>query len=245
MSPHHCYGIHTVSTLLKYHPERIRQLFLAKDSPFELHDAVSIQYVQPKTLEKMVGKVNHQGIVAECVRLPPQDDRKLKSWIQARLQPNNDASSRVKLLILDGIQDPHNLGACLRSADAFGIDAVIIPKKNAAKITATVSKVACGAAETMLIFQVVNLARSLSWLKTQGIWLYGADGQSKQLLTDLNFKTISFGLILGNEGHGLRRLTRERCDLLFTIPMCGFVESLNVSVATGICLYAQSLSETW
>ena len=140
------------------------------------------------------------------------------------------------LLILDGVQDPHNLGACLRTADAAGVHAVIAPKDRSASLTPTVRKVACGAAETVPFIQVTNLARTMRFLQEQQIWLFGAcaDGEKTLYQADLN---VPIGLVLGAEGAGLRRLTREHCDMLLTIPMHGFVSSLNVSVATGIFLF--------
>jgi 23S rRNA (guanosine2251-2'-O)-methyltransferase len=140
------------------------------------------------------------------------------------------------LLVLDGIQDPHNLGACLRSADAFGVHAVIAPKDRAVGITATVEKVACGAAETVPYITVTNLARTLRELKEQGIWVVGAAGEAKQNLHSFKH-TGALAFVLGAEGEGLRRLTMETCDELVRIPMLGSVESLNVSVSTGICLF--------
>ena len=140
------------------------------------------------------------------------------------------------LLILDSITDPHNLGACLRSADAAGVHAVIAPKDNAVGLTSTVSKVACGAAETVPYYQVTNLARTLKELQGRGIWLYGTAGEA----SDSVFKTDlrgPIGIVMGAEGKGLRRLTRESCDHLIHIPMAGDVSSLNVSVAGGICLF--------
>ena len=140
------------------------------------------------------------------------------------------------LLVLDGIQDPHNLGACLRSADAAGVQAVILPRDNSAPTTPVVSKVASGAAETVPLFRVTNLARALDQLREAGVWLVGAAGETDQTLFSVDL-TGPLALVLGAEGEGLRRLTREKCDHLVRIPMAGTVESLNVSVAAGICLF--------
>jgi 23S rRNA (guanosine2251-2'-O)-methyltransferase len=140
------------------------------------------------------------------------------------------------LLILDGVQDPHNLGACLRSADAAGVDAVILPKDRSAPLSATARKVACGAAETVPVIRVTNLARSLRAIRDAGVWLYGAAGDAQQSLYEADLSG-PLALVLGGEGRGLRRLTREHCDVLMAIPMAGSVSSLNVSVATGICLF--------
>jgi 23S rRNA (guanosine2251-2'-O)-methyltransferase len=140
------------------------------------------------------------------------------------------------VLVLDGVQDPHNLGACLRTADAAGVTCVIVPRDRAAGLSATVRKVASGAAETMPLIQVVNLSRTLKWLKDRGLWLIGTDGEAKTSLHAADLKGPMV-VVMGAEGAGMRRLTREHCDLLVSIPMAGVVESLNVSVATGIVLY--------
>ena len=140
------------------------------------------------------------------------------------------------ILILDGVTDPHNLGACLRSADAAGVDFVVIPKDKNASVTPVVSKVACGAAESMPIVRVTNLARAMDVLKEQGVWIYGAAGEATESLYRLDCKS-SIALVMGSEDKGLRHLTREQCDGLFSLPMLGTVSSLNVSVATGICLF--------
>ncbi len=140
------------------------------------------------------------------------------------------------LLILDGVQDPHNLGACLRSADGAGVQAVVVPKDRAVSLTETVREVACGAAENVPLVQVVNLARFLDQLKQRGIWLVGTADRASVPLFDLDLAG-PLGLVMGSEGKGLRRLTAEKCDFLAHLPMAGSVSSLNVSVATGICLY--------
>jgi 23S rRNA (guanosine2251-2'-O)-methyltransferase len=140
------------------------------------------------------------------------------------------------ILVLDGITDPHNFGACLRSADAAGVDAVIVPKDKSAPLNATVRKVACGAAETVPVYAVTNLARSLAALKDRGIWLAGLAGEGAVSLTQQDL-TGPLGIVMGSEGEGLRRLTRDACDYLVSIPMAGSVSSLNVSVATGVTLF--------
>lgn len=140
------------------------------------------------------------------------------------------------LLILDTVQDPHNLGACLRSANAAGVHAVIIPKDKSVGITDVVKKVACGAAEVTPVFQVTNLARAIEMLKEKGIWIYGTADDAETTIYQQDFKG-PIALVMGNEGFGMRRLTRDLCDFLFKIPMYGTVECLNVSVATGVCLF--------
>jgi len=139
-------------------------------------------------------------------------------------------------LVLDGVTDPHNLGACLRSAEAAGVQFVIVPKDNSASLTPTVVKVACGAAEVLPLVRVTNLSRTLEWLQSQGVWLVGAAGEAEQDHYQMNL-TGPLAIVMGAEGKGLRRLTRERCDSLIRIPMMGEVSSLNVSVASGICLF--------
>ncbi len=180
-------------------------------------------------LDTLLPGVRHQGVIATL--RPPRErgERELEELLQHLAHP-------PLLLVLDGVQDPHNLGACLRTADAVGVDAVIAPKNRAAGLTATVRKVACGAAQSVPFIRVTNLARTLRQLRSAGIWLIGAAGESDQELyrTDL---TGPLAMVMGAEGHGLRRLTRENCDLLVKIPMTGMVESLNVSVAAAVCLY--------
>jgi 23S rRNA (guanosine2251-2'-O)-methyltransferase len=139
-------------------------------------------------------------------------------------------------LVLDGVQDPHNLGACLRTANGAGVDAVIIPKDRSAKLNATVSKVAAGAAESTPLLEVTNISRCLKDLKNAGVSIYGTSGDANDSLYDFNYQN-PVALVMGSEGDGLRRLTMEQCDHLLKLPMQGSVESLNVSVATGVCLY--------
>jgi len=140
------------------------------------------------------------------------------------------------VLILDQVQDPHNLGACLRTADGAGVDAVIVPKDNSVNLTETVRRVACGAAENVPFVMVTNLSRTMQRLKDAGVWLVGTDDTGSQLLYTVDLKG-PIGIVMGAEGKGMRRLTRENCDFLAKIPMAGKVECLNVSVATGVCLY--------
>ena len=148
----------------------------------------------------------------------------------------DDSPHPVLLLVLDGVTDPHNLGACLRSADAAGVDAVIVPKDKSADLGPTVSKVACGAAEVVPFARVTNIARTLEALKARGVWIYGTAGEAEATLYETDLRG-SVALVMGAEGDGMRRLTRELCDYLIKLPMAGTVSSLNVSVATGICLF--------
>ncbi len=180
-------------------------------------------------MDRLTDEANHQGVVAFCAKTHVYSEAELKQLLQELDKP-------PFLLVLDGVQDPHNLGACFRSADAAGVHAIIAPKDKSVGITPVVSKVACGAAETVPFVQVTNLARTLEDLKEMGIWIYGAAGEAEKTVyqTDL---AGAVAIVLGAEGDGLRRLTRDTCDGLVKIPMLGSVSSLNVSVATGILLF--------
>jgi len=191
---------------------------------------VTIQYVSAKALDRITAAMMHQGVALK---------RRVKAQVQindldALLRTTQDSTAFI--LILDGVQDPHNLGACLRSADAAGVDGIVIPKDRAVQVNATVTKVASGAAEHVPVIPVTNLARSLSAMREAGIWIFGAAEDAATRLYDVDL-TVPMALVLGAEGAGLRRNTREHCDKLFSIPMQGNVESLNVSVAAGVCLY--------
>jgi 23S rRNA (guanosine2251-2'-O)-methyltransferase len=185
--------------------------------------------VERGALDRAAHGANHQGAVA-WVRAPAA--RAEKDLIRIL----DEADGPAFLLILDGVQDPHNLGACLRTADAAGVHALVSPKDNAVGLTPVVCKVASGAAETVPYVQVTNLARTIDGLKERGIWLIGTAGEAESSLFETDL-TAPLALVMGGEGKGLRRLTRGRCDLLVRLPMLGAVESLNVSVAAGICLY--------
>ena len=232
------YGIHAVSQALQRSPEQIKQLWLSQQRKDEkcqqvirLAEKVGLkpQFVSSKVLDKMV-PARHQGVIIECASAHKNYSENDMADLLAK------AGTNALILILDCVEDPHNLGACLRSADAAGVCMVLAPKDRAVGLTATVSKVACGAAENVPFIQVTNLARTLAWLKQQGVWLYGAAGEARASLYQTQFSGIN-ALIMGAEAKGLRRLTREACDQLLKIPMQGQVESLNVSVATGICLF--------
>ncbi|MEA3134329.1 MAG: rRNA (guanosine2251-2-O)-methyltransferase [Gammaproteobacteria bacterium] len=190
---------------------------------------VRIQAASSESLAKLVGAVAHQGAVAAV--------RPLKAWDEHDLIENlTQISGDPLLLVLDGVTDPHNLGACLRTADAAGVHAVIIPKDRSAGVDGVVRKVAAGAAEFVPVAAVTNLARALDLLKERGIWVVGTDAEAAQTLYHADLKR-PLGLVLGAEGSGMRRLTRERCDFVVRIPMAGQVESLNVSVAAGVALF--------
>ena len=181
----------------------------------------------------------HQGVVAEAVNAPPVHGEPTQPnlWREADLfKAVENKGGPVLILVLDGITDPHNLGACLRSADAAGVDAVVVPKDKSADLNATVRKVACGAAEVVPFVKVTNLSRTLKALQERGVWLYGTAGESENSIYDSDL-CVSMALVMGAEGAGMRRLTREQCDYLVRLPMAGSVGSLNISVATGICLF--------
>ncbi|MCK5716541.1 MAG: 23S rRNA (guanosine(2251)-2'-O)-methyltransferase RlmB [Thiomargarita sp.] len=228
------FGLHAVRHVFHNDFSRIVELWTQREQQSTKIQAlqkqaeelgITIQSVPRKTLDKLTENGHHQGVVIKA--------RPVKNQLslEALFASSNEAPF---LLVLDDIQDPHNLGACLRSADAAGIHAVIIPKNKSCPLTPTVRQVASGA--DIPIIQVTNLARTLQWLKEQGIWLIGADSETQTSLFESKL-TGSLAVVLGAEGKGLRRLTREMCDSLVRIPMLGKVESLNVSVATGICLY--------
>ncbi len=180
-------------------------------------------------LDGFISNQKHQGVVA-IIREVKNKHVTIEDIVET------DKSEPFLFLILDGIEDPHNLGACFRVADAMGVDAIVCPKDNAVGLNATVRKVACGGAESVPFVVVTNLARTIRYLKDSNIFVYGTDDQAKKPLHKINFKG-SIALVMGSEGKGMRRLTKELCDDIFSIPMKGQVESLNVSVASGICMY--------
>lgn len=235
---HFIFGLHAVYALLQHQPHRVLSLFIQKDKSDQkinsLIDSakqknIAIDKVARPVLDRMTNDANHQGVVAACKKLEIYSEEDLLQLIKKLTVP-------PLLLVLDGVQDPHNLGACFRSADASGVHAVIAPKDRAVGITPIVSKVASGATETVPFVQVTNLVRALQHLKDCGIWIYGASGDADVSLFQTDLKGPA-AIVLGAEGVGLRRLTRENCDVLMHIPMQGSVSSLNVSVAAGVCLF--------
>jgi 23S rRNA (guanosine2251-2'-O)-methyltransferase len=231
------YGVHAVRIMLERHPERVHSVRIAqqRDDPrVRAIDELAqrhqrpVQRVEARALKQLLGDVAHQGVAADITPLPP--------WSEDELLVALQKVSAPLLLALDGVQDPHNLGACLRSADACGALAVIVPRDRAAQVTPTVRKVAVGAAETTPVVAVTNLVRTLKLLKQAGLWIVGADaaGDKSAHQVDLTGAVV---LVLGAEGTGLRHLTRQTCDFLVRLPQLGAVESLNVSVAAGMLLY--------
>ena len=233
------FGFHAVLSRLRQHGASIQEILIDRDridarmkDLLSLSEATGVRTmeVERSRLDGIAGpNGRHQGVIARVVDTPiPYKD------IHDILE--SDLTEPPFFLILDGVEDPHNLGACLRVADAMGVHAVIAPKDRAAGLNATVRKVACGAAETVPFIAVTNLARTMRELKDAGVFVVGTSAEAKQDLFSTKLAG-SIALVLGAEGSGLRRLTEETCDTLVSIPMFGSVESLNVSVASGICLY--------
>lgn len=237
-SKHQVYGIHAIEQLLHTQPERVIQLWQQQGKTQSAltpllklahTQGISVQSVSKQTLDKQTHGGVHQGILAVCRPIASLSDKDLPILL-------DNIVGNPLILVLDGITDPHNLGACLRTADAAGVHLVIAPKDKSAPLNDTAAKVASGAANSMPYVQVTNLARTLEELKQRGIWLVGAAGEAKQSVYQQELKG-ALALIMGAEGSGLRRLTKSACDYLLHIPMAGAVSSLNVSVATGVCLF--------
>lgn len=232
------FGLHSVQAALDYSPQKISKAWIdvqRQDQRLkQIIEALLVLGIEPekvdrKKLDRFAEGNNHQGIVIEIEMPGELPESELKTAVE-------NLSEMALFLVLDNVQDPHNLGACLRTADAVGAHGVIITKDNATGITPTVCKVASGAAETVPVYQVTNLSRTLRWLKEQGIWVMGAAGETTQTAYQTDF-AVPLALVVGAEGKGLRRLTKEQCDMLIKLPMVGQVESLNLSVATGVLLY--------
>jgi 23S rRNA (guanosine2251-2'-O)-methyltransferase len=229
-------GFHAVKGRLKQKADSVREIYVdAGRSDARMRElkavaekfGVRVMTVDAKRLDGMAGGARHQGVIAMA------DEMRMPQFIEDVLETLDEPPL---LLLLDGVQDPHNLGACLRVADGAGCHAVIAPKDRACGLTTTAAKVASGAAETVPYIVVTNLARTMRDLKDRGIWMVGTADDAPQSLWQAKLDG-ALGLVLGAEGEGLRRLTRDTCDHLVSIPMMGSVESLNVSVASGVCLY--------
>lgn len=234
-------GLRAVEQLLTGGTASVRQLYAEYRSANPRVKAVveaaraagiEVQAANRARLTQMSGESRHQGVVAEVRRDTVLDEAALRTLVEARLQHG----SPLLLLVLDGVKDPHNLGACMRSADAAGADAVIAPRHGAAGLSPTVSKVAAGAAEHLPFAQVANLGRVLGWLRDYGVRCIGTSDGAEESLFQADLKG-PVALVMGQEHAGLGKRLAERCDQLVSLPMRGVVESLNVSVATGICLY--------
>lgn len=232
------YGIHSINALLKHRPELVQQIYLQSGRLDKRISTITdrcnslgipVEVLDKSELDKKAEGV-HQGAIAMCREITLE-------YGEAHLYGLLDKLERPPLLlVLDGVTDPHNLGACLRSAEAAGADALIVPKNKSAQLNATARKVACGAAEIIPFIVVTNLARCLQALQKRGIWIMGAAGEAEKSLYEADLKG-AIALVLGAEGQGLRRLTRENCDQLLAIPMHGETSSLNVSVSAGIFLF--------
>ena len=233
------FGFHAVLSRLRQHAASVQEILIDRDRvDARMKDllgmaesaGVRLMQVERSRLDGLAGQNGrHQGVIARVVDTPmPYKD--IHDILESELK------EPPFFLILDGVEDPHNLGACLRVADAMGVHAVIAPKDRAVGLNATVRKVACGAAETVPFIAVTNLARTMRELKEAGVMLVGAAAEAEHSLLTMTLNG-PLALVLGAEGTGLRRLTAETCDALISIPMFGSVESLNVSVASGICLY--------
>ena len=234
-------GINAVTAALEHDPENVREVLIeagAKNPRLtEIETSarrldIDVRRVNQQALSGVVGNLRHQGVVARYAAARTWDENELEGLIEA-------AAGRALVLVLDGVQDPHNLGACLRSAAAAGATAVLIPKDKSVQVNATVRKTSAGAADSVPVIPVTNLARALRDLQQLGVWLYGLAGEAEASLYSIDLRG-NVALVLGGEADGLRRLTRENCDQLVKIPMPGGgagVESLNVSVATGVTLF--------
>lgn len=231
-------GLHAVQAVLEKQPARVSEILLQKGRDDARIVAIEklarvagtrVERRDARELDQLSAQGRHQGAIARLVPAAVQGEGALDEVLDR-------AGPQPFVLVLDGVQDPHNLGACLRSADAAGVHAVVVPRDRAAGLSPTVRKVASGATETVPLIQVVNLARTLRHLKERGLWLVGAAGEADQDIYVADLKG-PLALVLGSEGEGLRRLTREECDFLARIPMRGAVESLNVSVAAGVLLF--------
>jgi 23S rRNA (guanosine2251-2'-O)-methyltransferase len=246
-TPKTLFGFHAVGVRLKTAPQSIIEIFVDPTR----RDARMRQFVERVQeagvrlleadgvrLARMCGSHGHQGVAARVQEITQVHslDELLENLEASNAALPTEQRTQPLILVLDGVTDPHNLGACLRVADGAGVHAVIAPKDHAAGINATVAKVASGAAETVPYFMVTNLARTLNELKERNIWVIGTSDQATQTLYQADLKG-PVALVLGAEGDGMRALTAKTCDQLVSIPMCGAVESLNVSVASGVCLY--------
>jgi 23S rRNA (guanosine2251-2'-O)-methyltransferase len=230
------YGIHAVSEALKSRERRFDYLAVSKDRSDPRvqrivdearGQGISVRFVPREEIDRTTGVNTHQGVMAFT-------SRKRFSELQAII--DNKVGEHTFLLVLDGVEDPHNLGALLRTADGAGVDGVVIPERRAAGISGTVVKASAGASEHISVARVVNIARTLDELKSQNIWMVGLDERGTQTYDDLDYN-MHCAIVLGAEGKGLHELVRKKCDLLVSIPMSGEMSSLNVSVAGGIVMY--------
>jgi 23S rRNA (guanosine2251-2'-O)-methyltransferase len=231
------YGLHAVAALVESDPGRVRVIHVQRGRRdrrmTELVEAARARGIRVDVAERAWldrrCPGGHQGVVADCHALAPLTERELESRFEELRPPH-------LMLVLDGVTDPRNLGACLRSANAAGVQAVLLPRRRSAPLSEVALKTAAGGVAGLLLVEVANLARRLEWLKERGIWIIGADGDAEALWTDADL-TASCAIVLGSEGEGMRALTARLCDQRVRIPMHGTVASLNVSVAAGILLF--------
>lgn len=232
------YGPHTIEAIIQKNPLKVKFLYFQRDKSGSRHQVlldlagetgVSYKFVSKEELDQLTQNGLHQGVAGVC--------QKDESYSEADIpELLGQIKGAAFILLLDCIEDPHNLGACLRTANAAGVDMVIAPKDRSAGMTAVAYKAASGACDTLPFIQVTNLATTIKYLKKQNIWVFGAAGEADQSLYEADL-TSPVAFILGNEGKGLRRLTKQECDILVHIPMAGSVSSLNVSVSAGVCLF--------
>ena len=229
------YGIHAVEAALRNQPENVLQVFvqqgrndkrIKKILDIAKNSGVSLQSISNEKLKEKCPRARHQGVVAE-IRAGRSGTVTLDDMLE---------KESLLLLVLDEVQDPHNIGACLRTADAIGVDAVVVSKNRSPALTPVIRNVASGAAETVPYIMVSNIARVLEKIKDNNVWVMGTSGDASHTIYDCKVNN-RLALVMGSEGKGMRRLTREACDELVSIPMQGSVESLNISVATAVCLY--------
>ncbi len=232
------YGLHTTAAIIQKNPDQVKFVYFQKDKSSSRQQGlvdiarkhrISIQFVSKDKLDQLSQNGIHQGVAAICISPKTYTENDLPYLL-------DNLTDLPFLLILDCIEDPHNLGACLRSANAAGVHMVLAPKDRSASMTPVAYKAASGACDTMPFIQVTNLASTLKYLKKRNIWVIGAAGEASQCLYDTDL-SIPLAFVVGNEGKGLRRLTKKECDILVYIPMAGSVSSLNVSVSTGVCLF--------
>lgn len=233
------FGIHAVSQMLESSPDRIINAWVQEainsDSVRAIHDemnkmGLAVQTTPRATMSRMTKNQNHQGVIIEVKPAKKKTDNDLDHI----LEQNKD--NNPLYLILDSVQDPHNLGACIRTAEATKVTAIIIPKDRAVGINETVRKVASGAVENVTVITVTNLVRAIKKIKEAGAWVVGADGEAEESIYDMNLK-VPTAIIMGGEGKGMRESVMKECDYIAALPILGQIESLNVSVATGVILY--------
>ncbi len=233
------FGIHAVNQILEISPDRILNVWIQEainsESVRTIQDdmnklGLSVQSVPRASMSRMVKNQNHQGVIIEVKPAKKKTDQDLDGILELNKENN------PLYLILDSVQDPHNLGACIRTADATAVTAIIIPKDRSASVNETVRKVASGAVENVTVISVVNLVRAIKKIKESGAWVIGADGEAEQSIYDMNLK-VPTAIIMGGEGKGMRESVMKECDYVASLPILGQIESLNVSVATGVILY--------